>query len=701
MIESLDLQEVINAATQALADALAVALDEIEAAIGGISAEIERVAAQVQDVLSRATAGVAAFGDAVQAVSDLIAQIDITAAAQAVIDVLAALRETAEEILGEVPLPEALRDEVAKFAEEVASIDVEGLVREPLMAAVDQLQIPDELATTIDDGLGQIAEIVENLIPENIAAELEAELGALFDELEALDLSDVLGGIGEELGKLADVLDRVDIVAAMAPAQDAFDDVMGVLEGLRPSILLAPVIRAYDDVLGQITLPDPQTIAERAGETVSAVGEPLAQAATQPVRALAGEPDSTPPRAADPVTTNPPMPTDVRPGDLIRLVGYLPQKLKEALDAVGDGPAGEVMAEIDRVTAGLARDIRRFQAQVAAVEGRMDDGFDAMLAELSAAAVEARVAVQASAAVTAGDVELRASLEVLATLDASRLRAALVQDLRFFQAQVVRVRDSVSGPVMAKADEVAEVLESCALARLGGDLDALLAAIDPDPIADELDAMFVEILTTVVGLQGGIEADLVRYRARLQALIERFNPGAQAQKFLRALNVLKELFDLINPRRLAAELDEVHASILAVFAAYAPAAFAAELQGLVNATSAAVRGLDPSALTPDFSPVEAQVARLTTILPLAALEGIGTELDALGAELRGIDMGALIDSVNTLTPQIVDAVELTAEGIKAEILALLGAIRYGSAQVSVTASADTSGSLSLTGGISA
>lgn len=695
MIDSIDLQEIINMATQALADALAVALDEIEAAIGGISAEIERVAAQVQAILSRATAGVAAFGDAVQAVTDLIAEIDISAAAQAVIDILSKLRETAEEILGEVPLPEAMRDEVAKFTEEVASIDIEGLVRQPMMAAVEQLQIPDEIGQTIDDGLSQIADIVENLIPDNIAAELQAELSDLFSELENLDLSGVLGGIGEELDKLAGVLEGVDIGTAIQPAQDAFEDIEGVLNGIRPSLLLAPVIRAYDDVIGQVPLPDPQTIAERAGETVAAVGEPAARAATSPARALAGEPDTTPPAAADPVTQNDPMPTDVRPGELIRLVGFLPRKLKEAFDALEEGPAGEVMTEIDRVTGGLARDIRAFQRALMALEARIDGTFDAMLAELTEAVVAAKVSVQASAAVTAGPVDARASLDLVATLDAGRLRAALVQDLQFFEDQAVRVRRSVTGPVIAKTDQVAELLERSALARFGTDIDALLVAIDPDPIADEIDAMFGQILTTVAGLQGDFEADLIRYRARIQALIERFNPGAQAQKFLRALNVLKELFDLINPRRLANELDEVHAAILKVFRAFSPAGFASDLDGLIDTTAATLRSLDPANLTPDFGPVEAQVARLTTILPLAALEGIGTELDALGAELEDIDISALLDSVNTLTPQIVDAVDLTAEGIKTEILALLGAIQYSNANASVS----VSGSASLSGGI--
>ena len=650
-------------------------------------------------MLGQATAGVRAFGDAVDSVTTLIAEVDIEAAAQAVIDILSSLRETAEGLLGAVPLPEALRDEVAKFAEEVAAIDVETLVRQPLMAAVDQLRIPDDLAQTINDGLGQIEDVVRNLIPDTLAADLQAELDGLFSELEALDLSGVLGGIGDELAKVADLLETVDMVAALAPAQAAFDQARGVLERIRPGHALAPVIRAYDEALGSITLPDPQTIAERAGETVAAAGEPAARAATRPMRALAGEPDSTPPPASDPVTATDPLPEGVRPGELIRLVGFLPQKLKEALEAIEDGPAGEVMARIDQATGGLARDIRAVQAGLVGVEARIDDTLDAMIAELAAASVQAKVAVQGSAAVTAGPVDARASLDLLATLDAGRLRAALVQDLRFFQAQALRVRRSVSGPVIARTDQVAALLETCAVARFGTDLDALLAAIDPDPIADDLDEMFGRILAAFAAVRGDVEDDLVRYRDRVMSLIERFNPGAQAQKFLRALTVLKDLFDQINPRRLAAELDEVHRAILRVLDAFAPAAFAAEMQALIASTAAALRSLDPGGLTPDFAPVEAQAVRLGSILPLAAFEGIGAELDALGAELEDIDIGALLESVNTLTPRIVDAVELTAEGIQTEILALLGAIRYGSAHADVSVSAST-GTGSASGGIS-
>lgn len=676
LIGSVDLQALIDTAAQALADALAQALDQIEAALGTITDQINAIAAQVQSVLERATEGVTAFGDAISSVTQLIEEIDITAAAEAVIAVLSDLREKAEELLSAVPLPDALRDEVGKFTAEVAAIDVEGLVRQPLMAAVEQLQIPDEVGDTIDEGLGQIADIVANLIPENMAAELQGELDGLFEELESIDLSSVLGGIGDELNKLADVLGDVEIIPAIAPAQDAFDEAVRVLNLIKPSLLLTPVIRAYDDVMGALPLPDPQTIAERAGETVSAVGEPIAQAATEPARALAGADDTPPEPAATPVTQNEPLPDGVRPGDIIRLIGYLPAKLKEGLDALEAGPAGETMTAIHKMCGGFAADIRTFQGQIVAVENQIDTEFDAMLLAVTTATTEAKVALQASAAVTAGPVDAEASLSLVASFDATRLRNALAADLQFFEAQTVRVRRSITGPVMAKLDQVADVLEACALARIGDDLDALLDAIDPEDIAVALDNMFAQTLTAVAAVVGDIEADLHRYQARLMAMIARFNPGTQAQKFLRALNVLKEQFDLINPRRLANELDEVHQSLLRVFRAYAPNAFATELDLLITQTAATLRSLDPANLTPNFAPVEAQVARVPALLPIAALEGVGTELDALGGELAAIDIGALMESINTLTPQIVDAVEVTAEGIQSEILALLGAIQY-------------------------
>lgn len=697
LVESVDLQALVDSATQALADALAVALDQIEAALGTITDQINALADQVQEVLGRATAGVAAFGDAVQSVTDLIAQIDITQAAQAVIDVLAALRETAEDLLTAVPLPDALREEVGKFTAEVAAIDVEEMVRAPLSAAIDQLQIPAEVGSTIDDGLAQIADVVANLIPDNIAAELQGELDGLFDQLESLDLSGVLGGIGEELDKLADVLQNVNIVDAMAPAATAFDQVERVIDQIKPSVLLAPVIRAYDDVIDSLPLPDPQTIAERAGETVAAVGEPAARAATAPARALADAEDQTPEPGNTPVTRANPMPQNVRPGELIRLIGYLPGKLREALDALESGPAGDVMTQIDAFCGGLARDIRRFQASLAALENRMDAEFETMFDALTTAATEAKVALHASAAVTAGPVDAQASLTLVASVDVGKLRHALAQDLAFFQAQVVRVRRSVAGPVMAKTDQVASLLEKTTLAGFGDDLDALLAAIDPSPIADEIDAIFAQVLVDIMALSGGIEADLPRYEARLRAILARFNPGAQGQKFLRALNVLKEQFDLINPRRLADELDEVHKAIKDVIASYDPAVFAADLQALVGQVELTLRSLDPANLAPDFAPVEAQIARVPALLPIAALEGVGTQLDALSAEIEAIDITALLDSVNTLTPQITDAVELTAEGIKAEILALLGAIQYAETNASATATLDSGG---LSGGIS-
>ncbi|WP_134681117.1 hypothetical protein [Paracoccus ravus] len=693
LLGSLDLQAVVQSAAQALADALAEALDQVEAALSTITTQIEAVADEVKSVLERAMAGLTAFGDAIASVTELIAAIDISAAAQAVIDTLAKLRETAEKLLGAAPLPDALRDEVGKFTAEVAAIDVEALVRQPLAAAIEQLRIPDDIGDTIRDGLDQIGEIVANLIPENIAAELQGELDGLFAALDGLDLSGVLSGIGDEIGRLADLLEAVDLISAMAPAQEAFDGAVALLNRLKPGLLLAPVIRAYDAAVAQVPLPDPQTVAERAGETVAAFGEPVANAATAPARALAGAPDQAPPPATTPLAAADPLPDGVRPGDIIRLVGYLPGKLKEAISDLEDGPAGQVMAGIDAKCRGLAAEIRSFQARIAALEAHLDLSCGAMLSAVNIAATEARIALHGSEALRGEPGDLRLSLEVVGAFDLARLRHALAQDLAFFESQAQRVRRSVAGPVMAEADQVAALLESSPLARIGGDLGALLAAIDPEPIADALDAMLARTLAAMAEIAGDVEADLARYEARLTALIARFNPGAQAQKFLHALNVLKEQFDLINPRRLANELDEVHRSILRIFAAYAPEAFARELDQLIKQAAAALRGLDPSALTPDFAPVEAQVARVPGLLPIAALQGVGSQLDALSAELARLDMDALLDSVNSLTPQIVEAVDLAAQGIKAEILALLGAIQYAQSH------AGAGGSVSVSGGI--
>ena len=249
---------------------------------------------------------------------------------------------------------------------------------------------------------------------------------------------------------------------------------------------------------------------------------------------------------------------------------------------------------------------------------------------------------------------------------------------------------ALTGSVAAALDDAATALEGCLLGRLAGDLDRLLAALDPEPLAAEFDALVATIIDATPALLAAAETEIVSLDRRVRALVAEFNPGAQAQRLLGFLDVLAEELDLLNPARLADELGEVHAALRAAIAAYDPAVLAADVDRLLDTAATTIRGLDPANLLPDLSGIRAQVERLPDLLPVKALEGVGTALTDVGEELVALDVAGMLATVNGLAPAVTDAFLEALAAVKAEIVALLQAIRYAS----------TSGSASVSVGVS-
>ena len=364
---------------------------------------------------------------------------------------------------------------------------------------------------------------------------------------------------------------------------------------------------------------------------------------------------------------------------MIRLFAFVPDKMREALSAIDRAGAGEALAAMQALCGGLAAELRTLHQTIYGLEAQILADLDAMTATVSSAQAEAQLSVSTDAG----------SLQLVA--DAGGLRDALEADIAQVRGLVHHTLTGLGSGAGSLA-EVAACLEQCRLAQIGDDLDALLVSLDPEPLAAQFDSLFLTVVGTAQGMLPALEVQMKDIENRLRLLIERFNPGVQAQKLLRVLLVLKEQLDLLNPRRLADELDEIHAAIRASLAAYDPAVFASDLQGLLNTAKATITGLDPANLTPDLTPVQAQIDRVPGLLPLEALQGVGTELEAVGAELQALDMAAMVEAVNGLAPEIAESVSDAVDAIKKEITALLESIKY--------ASNNASGSVSVSASIS-
>jgi len=381
-------------------------------------------------------------------------------------------------------------------------------------------------------------------------------------------------------------------------------------------------------------------------------------------------------------------PDNLHPGDIIRFLGYVPGKLREALAALEAGQLGQVLGAVDRVTAGLARDLRALATALWNVDARLHADLNATLAPLAEHQARAQLAVRAR--FTAGEIDLDGTLTALALAGPGSLRHELAAPARLAREAAAATSAVLVRGVGAELDRTAAALERCLLSRLVGDADGLLAALDPEPIAAEIDALFGAVLDKAPQLVDAIGSALGAAVLRLRDLLNAFNPGVQAQKFLAVLDVVREQFDALSPRRLASELGEIHAAIRDTIAAFDPGPFITDLGNTVKAVATTLRSLDPATLIGDITFLKDAVAKIEGALPTKALEGIGTELTALGEQLAAVDVSGLLESVSKLGPEIVDEAEKAAEVLKQEVIALLESLRYasGSASASVQVGAN-------------
>ncbi len=676
-IADADLGGAIRAALEAIEQQLTQALSGVTAALQAIGDQVNALAGQAQEVIERLVTVVVEFKGVTDNVAIAIEDLGVDEAAQQVIDTLVSVRETAEELLSAAPLPEPLRGQVEQLIELVQDIDIDS-VFDPIHEALAQFDIPESVATTVNEGLAAAQEVVANLIPAELIASIEAEVNSVLDVLRGFDPATLLSDVTAFISETADEIDGVSIGEMANEIAGPFQEVLDRLDELAPDRLLAPVIETYDSLVGQIPAPAPSTVTGRVASAVGASAEAVTRAATEPARSLL-------PATAGTASEEIPVEEPSLPGDIVRLIGYVPGKLRELLAELEAGPAGEVLAAIDGFTSGLARDLRRVTVEVAAVEHRIDDELDVLLAPVSLAQSRAQLGVRANFA--GGGVDLSGAMTVTASAGPGALRQALAETVAEARAEAHAATTAVSGSLGRALSQAADLLEASSLGRVAGSLDSLLEALDPEPIADEIDLL---VLTALSRLPEALDAagDLIASTMlRLASLAEELNPGVQAQRFLEVFNVLQEELDLLNPRHLVADLSEVHAAIRDVIAAYDPRAFAVQLDGILDEVAAQLRGLTPEALLGDLTFLEDTIALVENAVPTQALAGIGASLAEAGEALGGIDISALVEAIEALPSQLAQGLDDIIQAIKNEVIALLESLRFagGSASVSVSA----------------
>jgi hypothetical protein len=664
------------------------ALDGVIGALDTVQARVDELAGQAEAILDRLTDGLEAFRTALDAVAAAIDGLGIERVEQQLVQALSTLRTTASELIANVPLPEPLRPQVEQLIALLEGVDFDE-VFDPVRRAVAELRIPPDVADAVEGGLAEARRVIDNLIPAQLIASIQAEVDAALATVRNFNPASLLPDVTQYLEQAARLVESLDPRAIAEQVRAPFQAVLDAVDRVHPNRLLAPVIEAYDALVAQIPVPEGETTARGLRGAFDSAGRIAGRAVLEPARRAAGGPESeiVDPETREPTPELPPPATDVHAGDAIRLLGFIPAKLRAVLSALEAGPAGEVLGQLDALGGGLARQIRLVAAQLHEAMRRLDQDLEDMLVVLGPSQLRAQLAIQTG---FGADVSVQASVEMVAQAGPGGLRRELADTIDAMRRTAREVAAGAGGTLGASLERIAVALESSPLARLGADLDGLLAALDPEPIAAEMDLLVARMIEITPQLVAGLLPDLRALVARMRALINHYNPGAQAQKFLKVLEVVREELDVLDPRRLAAELAELHAAIRATITAYDPRALAEELAAVTRAMAQQIRDLDPQQLLGDVTFLQTAVDRVASANPAARLATVGQSLAAVGERLAAIDLDALVEAVNQLGPRLVESFEALIEAVRNEIVALLESLRFAVASGSVSVSASAS-----------
>ncbi|HEX8001086.1 MAG TPA: hypothetical protein VF519_00155 [Mycobacteriales bacterium] len=702
------LGEDVRAAVARVRDTLAGVVDTVTTALAAVDAAVRTVTAEAGEALAAAAEAVAAFDAAVQTAVGAVAAVDVDLdlAARQIVDSVAEIRAVVEDVLSDVVLPEPLRPLVDQLVGqlEALNLDADELADVPVFEPVATLldQFGAGVGDVVRDGLATVRGVVASLVPTELVADIERETGAALRVVSDFEPAALLGDVTGTVTAAIDAVEHVDLTALAAPVRVPYLAILDVWDRLRPSALLEPASLAFADAMAAIALPGAEELVRGVAGTVNTTGDQVGAALAQPLARLGPEGTTAEPVAGAGATAGAsPAPPGagpaevpaVLPGDVVRLVGFVPGKLREALAAAGAGVLGQVLAGIDAATRGLAADLRVAAYAVARVEASLDAAFDTMFAPVGAAQARAQLAVSArfgtgGAAVT---LDLDATFGALAVCGPGSLREDAAGD-RDAARDRVRAAAARQSSVATELYEVADALESCAVARLVTDADALLAALDPEPLAREVDALALAVVRRLPEVVGAIAGDVEAAILRVRAILNELSPGAQLGKFVAVLAAVREELSVLDPRVLAAELDEVHAAVRASIQAYDPEILVTELEGLLGTVATRLRALDPAALLGDLAPLESLVSAAAAANPATALAALTHDLAGVVDAFTAIDVEATIEAALALPATLRTDFAEVLQGIRGEIVALLESLRF--------ASGGASASVSVSGGVS-
>jgi hypothetical protein len=724
------LHDTVQNALSSVVTAAENALQGVIDALAGIKTAIQAVAHDAEPIVTDATTAIEAFAGVVREVETGLESLDFAKLGDSVSQSLHDIRQTVQTVTSAVSLPDALKPEIQALADQIRSIDLQAAIEAPVAQALGALRFPDAVTQSLD----AVVDKIRHIVPSELIASIEQDVNGVLDQLTHLHPDVALGALDDVVHGLANQIGSFKLADHVTVLEPAFTALRSALAEIDPARLFRPIIAAFDALMAALSIPHATAVGQSLGAGIGSAVDAGVRAVMAPISSLPGVTGAAglpaAPAAAGSSAGSAPSggsgtaggagtpggsgtsgggasgggtgtggggaeAHSIRPGDAIRLLGHLPAMLRDALRSLDAAGADEFLHAIDSVTTALAADLRLVAVEVGDIENRVTAVLQQMVHSMAVPVANAQLAVVEHVRVqgAAGPVTFDLDAKLLAIGRAGP--AGLVAELGATTGPAVAgVRTGVGqlgGSTASALERAASALERCRLAGVTSDLDAFLAAIDPEPVAAAVDALVSTAIRRGPDLVSAFGDTLAHIMEQFRALIERYQPAAIAMRFLPLLQIIDDEISLLDPRALAAEVEDVYNIIVGTVAAYDPAAIAATVDAEIAAVVTELHGFSASSLIPDTSFLQPLVDKIQGASPLPALHDAATNLDALGARLADVDLDRLVADVNGLGPKVSEGVDRAVEAIKREILALLDALQFGAANAS--ASVSVSGSV--------
>jgi hypothetical protein len=664
-------------------------------ALGAVQAEVDKVVA----LLHAAGAKVKDFVDSVpfdeiakdvDAIKAEIENFDLETAAQSVIAEIGKLHDVVAAIdVSKLPSPAV--GLLKTGADALRHIDVAGLVNPPLAKELDKIDPTPALEQALK-ALSGVTDTMTHLSVPALASKLDAPVDELLAKLHDFGPDGLKVLIEKALQPVKDSIKQLDAAVLLAPLLQIYQQLMAkVRDVLDPDKLFAPLEKLYQPVLDVIDFVEPLhllSLLEPHGGTISNVMQGTATlpgAVSQGTTALKGALTSSVADVHDDLL-------GMRPGDLLIPLIDVHRAIAGAVDAVSD----EVLAAAGgHLFDGLVAKLRalspiEIHARVTgtldvlvndydplAFAARAADGIVAY--ERARAAIESAASAQLVAADAAIAVDVQAALPALDPRGLSP-NAAQHEALLTASATLTAKLDlSALAPVVADIERsLGPVIAPLAnLAQAGAaEVRSLLAALDPAPIRDEINALFEELGAKIAQASGVLDAVLDEIGKAIEELIQPYSP-ANVLRLAQTLHAaIRHEAEIIGPAAFKDDIRRIFAVVEAQLAIADPHQLVDEINGLRDHLVGVLDHLVDD-LLPDAQPFNDLMVHLAALKPSALLGPVTADLQPLTDLIAKLSPDALLAPVIDAIAHVKSEIPTVVEEIVAALDDVLAAFPDG------------------------